>query len=272
MFLDSLNGSWQVGTPSKTLFDSAYSSSHAIMTDTLLPYPSDSVSFFYLSFNSGMSTTYQLKFYHRYDFETSADGGFIQFYDYNTSNWLNLNDWGMSGIYYQPNSSTYQPNDTIHGIPVLTGTSNGWEEVTIDYYCMAIFQDPNGNNRSPWDQFMLRFGVFADANTTTHEGWMLDNFYFTDFMGVCASIEEIEKSSQLHIYPNPASDHVYFDFLGRWLDHPQLKVYSVDGSLILTHDLPSGSGGQIDLEKFPAGIYSLVISSKEITLRGTIIK
>jgi hypothetical protein len=192
--LDSVTGCWQVGAPSKTLFDTAYSATHALMTDTINPYPDDSISYAYFSFQASNSNTgYSLTFKHRYDAESGEDGGYVEVYDWINSIWVNLYNnpgtiVGAYGVNYNINPPSVLLNN---GETAYSGNSTGWETTEIILYCALLFE--NNQNRGGWPEPQFRFVFFSGGNTTNQEGWMIDDIELTDFGGTCNGIEEMNK-------------------------------------------------------------------------------
>jgi len=86
---------WQIGTPNKAFFDSAYSAKNAIITDTVNYYPIDNISYFDLligafNFNDLYPWNIYVGIKHKYDTDTLKDGGFITISYDNRTTWMNI--------------------------------------------------------------------------------------------------------------------------------------------------------------------------------------
>src|SRR4051812_30284690 len=68
-YIDSLqtNNIWQLGKPSKPVFDSAYSKPLALVTDTLHPYPINNTSSFIVIDNTDDCNFAGVDFWHRFN-------------------------------------------------------------------------------------------------------------------------------------------------------------------------------------------------------------
>ena len=97
---------WQIGTPSKLFFDSAWSVPNAVLTDTLNFYPPNNFSVFTIKISDTAWGQPQLNrssisYNHKFDTDSLYDGGYIEIsYDGGTS-WTNIaNDSIADGFYY----------------------------------------------------------------------------------------------------------------------------------------------------------------------------
>ena len=70
---------WQVGEPNKTIFNEAYFSLNAIITDTVNTYPSNDSSSFIIAFTPIYCTAPVISFYHKYDTDSAKDGCYIEY-------------------------------------------------------------------------------------------------------------------------------------------------------------------------------------------------
>ena len=108
----SANNIWQIGRTTKSFFHSS-DSSIAIMTDTLNPYPVNSLSSFTFKFNQTppCSQVYLL-INHNFNTDSLKDGGYVEFSIDTGITWSYVSSWFGTFI-----------NDTI---PAFTGTHN-WD-------------------------------------------------------------------------------------------------------------------------------------------------
>jgi hypothetical protein len=252
--IDSLTGCWQIGTPSKTIFDTAYSSSHALMTDTLNPYPNDSISYAYFSFPTiNSSSTYSISFKHRYDSETDVDGGYIEVYDCFSGNWKSLTSavafaCPYYSVYYNSNSPTQLLTNGEIG---FTGNSNGWITQEISFGCMAVFQAEENHGGSIAAQF--RFVFVSDGNNTNQEGWMIDDIQWSDFGGLCSGIEEYENSLGLKAYPSITNENISFETETELFS--KISIYDFSGKLIENFSFNQTNFKTLELSNLSNGMY-----------------
>ncbi len=80
-FSSDSNNIWQLGKPNKVFFDSAYSGTNAIITDTINSYSVTNHSYFDIKIPS--NSWFQLgnriiSFKHKFDTDSLKDGGYIE--------------------------------------------------------------------------------------------------------------------------------------------------------------------------------------------------
>lgn len=251
--IDSLTGCWQIGTPSKTIFDTAYSASHALMTDTINAYPDGTLSYAYFTFPlNSFSSSYTLKFKHRYDTELAKDGGYIELYDCWSSTWINISSGPMACSPY--GSSYSQNNPTINlqnNVAAYSGTTNGWIETEIGFFCMALIQ--NGENRGGGMDAQLRFVFESDGTTTNQEGWMIDDIIWNDQGGVCSGIEEYKNQIQLSVYPTLTDNKITFETESEKFS--QISIYDFSGKLVETFNFQPSNFKTLQLSNYVNGMY-----------------
>lgn len=175
LFIDTLSGNtWQIGEPQKVIFNSAFSGSNAIVTDTILNYPINNTSEFVLAFGEfNFPTMYPMVLFfeivHKYDTDTLKDGGFISIsFDMGTT-WTNIiEDFGSSAV--TPASpglgsgNLYDTNDTLfNGEFGFSGSSNDWDTCWFAWYYQLVKDQVN-------DTTLLKFSFISDDNDTGKEG------------------------------------------------------------------------------------------------------
>ena len=77
---------------------------------------------------------------------------------------------------------------------------------------------------------------------------------------VCSSIDNVELSNSLTIYPNPASDFVNIDNHSN-IDIQSIEILGVDGQLIRRFN--DGQVSRINVSELPAGVYYIRIETNE---------
>jgi hypothetical protein len=258
-----INNIWQIGTPSKTYFDSAFSTPFAIVTDTLNYYPPKNLSSFDVRIipppNSCWGTG-QLGFLHKYDTRPGIDGCWIDVrYDADTA-WTNIlfDEDPEEGISFW---DFYEPTDTLsNGTPAFSGTSEGWVESGV-YWVWQI-----GVKYYFHDSLTIRFNFMSEDGEPAHEGWMIDDIYLW-LLDCTGGIDDGESLiPEITIVPNPVTDVSVM----RFKDVPEkdftVCVYNMYGQLVKqitgTRDLPIF----IYRQEFTDGYYLYQVLEKETML------
>lgn len=88
------------------------------------------------------------------------------------------------------------------------------------------------------------------------------------------AIPEVEKNSDKgsKVFPNPASSHVYVTLDGHGSSRVELRVTDMTGNLLQVKVARGGENVQLDLSKFPPGMYLVQITGKQGTTTKKIIK
>jgi len=223
---------WQVGHPSKTFFNAAYSAPLAIVTDTVNPYGINLNCSFSFSFENLPYGASYLEFTHKYDSDTLNDYGMVEVsYDHGL-NWTLLKDstcadFSCVMLYWKPDQvlSTAQQ---INHIMYPSGHSNGWIRSSfIWWWWMAV--DKNNTDLPP-DSLYIRFTFHSDNIQNNKEGWMIDNI-ITGIMDIGSGVSQNQHDYAINISPLPltavsrvkfpenlpACDFIICDALGRIL-------------------------------------------------------
>ena len=256
--IDTLNQDiWQIGTPSKSFFDTAYSFSRAVMTDTVNAYDTSKHSYFEIGFPiSNLSLIVGFK--HKYQTDSLLDGSYIEVSYDNGLSWSNI-------IYPNPTNNPlnlitenmYKKSDTlINGISCFTGTSNGWVYSRIQWIW-------GFNAKGIPDSTLLRFYFLSDSIQTNKAGWMIDDI-FISYVQLPASIPEVEDSESVHVYPNPFSDFTTFEFENREKENYTLLIYDCQGRILRTKENIISGEVRIDRGKLSSGLYFY-----QLYLKGT---
>jgi hypothetical protein len=270
------NNVWQIGTPSKIYFNSAYSIPRAILTDTLNSYPLNSNSSFYISIkdeNWFMGSPSVLSFYHKYDTDTLEDGGFIDVSYDGGQSWLNIIydstmfhcDWTPGFWYYSENF--YGDYDTLSdGKNGFSGRSNGWIFSSfIWYYCIGVDQFP--------DSMMIRFNFISDAIRSDKEGWMIDDINLVS--SECSGLlkENTGKKTIAIISPNPFTTMAELQIAGYSDEQYDLVIYNDRGEMNYVIKDIKKPGVQLGNLKLIPGLYFYEVIFEDGTLsQGKFIK
>lgn len=252
------NNLWQKAQPVKMLFDSAYAGSKVIITDSMNPYPDSNHSSFTLDFllYGGQPS---VSFWHRWDTDTSRDGGFVEMSMDNGLTWETIYDTtsvgpGLMTSYGICTENFPVKTDTLYnGEAGFSGHSNGWEYSRIYFQCFAI---------KAAIPVQFRFNFVSDTMGANGDGWMIDQFV-VDNHGDCSDLPEIAGLPVLDIFPNPAHGRAAKLDLGSYQHHLSAKIYSLSGVLVSEVSLADGRLVEIPLAGLPIGSYHILLSSEE---------
>jgi len=264
---------WQIGVPSQTILDSAYSPIHAIMTDTANNYPVNNYSYFDVTLIRDYAEPVFMHWYlgvsirHRYNTDTLKDGGFLSISIDQGQTFVNvIEDWsspyGMPPEEWGPMgpSNIYSIDDTlINGHYGFSGNSNGWVTSGFSWYNMIV------KNLKSWgDTAILRFNFISDSVNTNKEGWLIDDirFYWVDIGG---KINETINNAKCRIFPNPTKGIVSIQNTENSIQN--IGVYDIYGREVLKTEVGSQKT-EVDLNSQPKGIYFVKVRTE----RGVVIE
>jgi hypothetical protein len=228
------NNIWQVCVPHKTVFDSAYSSPHAILTDSTGTYPVNDTSSFIINAlrQPGCECAFLIGGWYKFDSDTLKDFGKIEISIDHGTTWLNILDTVNPSVYWTTPK------------PVLTGRIHQWREFNAFL------------NNGFWnDTLYYRFTFISDNIQTNQEGWMLDNIQLIAHM---EGIPDIASGNEINIYPNPATNIITVSattFTGEM----DVSVYDILGQLHLKKIL-NDNKGDIDISGLNRGIYMVRVT------------
>lgn len=232
--------SWQIGTPSKTYFDTAYSVPYAICTDTLNYYTDGDSSVFDIIIKPWDAMQWNvwvpaITFVHKYDTDT-------------------LTDW--SYIMYSTDNATWQNAlDPLFNQLAYSGNSAGWQ--TVHSYMWNVYME---------DSVIVRFIFQSDMTTSTKEGWMIDNIIVgADLM---ESIEEYGLRS-IPTYPNPTTGSFTIELPP---NSATLTITDLTGRIIQQSAIVNrNSEITLDLSAHPNGLYFISIATENGLYRGKVV-
>ncbi len=228
---------WKLGTPTKAVFDSAYTPPLALVTDTVNTYPNNNTSSF--SFivwtNCNWSAVY---FMHRFDTDTLSDGCVIEYSTDGGTTWNNI----INSTYSIWSWSLYSNADTIasnSNKPGFSGTS-GWTGVAMEGFTIDTVVE-------------YRFTFTSDSVNTNKDGWMIDNIIIQNSW--YSDINEIKDNQKIQIFPNPTSNFISIQTENN-IKFKSAEIKDVLGKTILT-----SNNTTIDLSKFEPGIYFVELTT-----------
>lgn len=223
-----------------------------------------------------------LRFWHRYDTETSADGGYVSISTDDGATWQYVSDFIKNGYDGELQYTTF----AIPALGAFHGSTNGeWKDSYID------LREYKGQSV----KFRWRFG--SDDNTNVEDvefaGWTIDEvelmdliFYdintcigpMDDPMKQCNEVTRIIVDSQLStsteeveddiydmkLYPNPVKSRVFVDVTGLINETVQVKLSDINGITIVERSINIGTQVQstsFDTQDLAAGMYLIQVQS-----------
>lgn len=234
--INNHNNKWQIGHPTKTMFNSAYSLQKVIVTDTLNSYPPNDTSSFtiiHIAYQGWQGyPKIDIGGWYYVNSDTLTDYGYIEFSSdlgstwYLISNYTHFCTWGAT-----------------QELPVFSGNSNGWKHF---YYCI---QPPSFVNMG--DTILYRYTFISDSIQTNKDGLMFDDLHFEDWS---EGIEYIQNNNLISIYPNPA--HNIITIRRENTNYQQsIQIINCLGEVLFKHD--NFIKDFIDVSEFQNGIYFL---------------
>ncbi|MGE0635597.1 MAG: T9SS type A sorting domain-containing protein [Bacteroidia bacterium] len=260
------NNQWQIGVPSKTYFDSAYSPMRALMTDTLNPYYGPSVSRAEIKIGNPSGGGWYFGYvsgslYHKFNTDSLTDGCSIEFSYDNGLSFVNLNNYVANGNGYIQHMRLVDgvqffedslPNDKIG----LSGNSGDWINTQ--------FQIFNCNIGNIWksDSLIFHFVFRANSeNLDSLDGWLIDNIQIST--GYCESVPEHTLFTST-LYPNPATHSATLEFENPTNTTFGLQIFDITGRVVMEQGNITNNRIQLNTQHLPAGIYHYqLISEKE---------
>lgn len=181
--------SWEQGTPSKNIINTAHSGTGAWMTELQLNYlQNDSSGLFLPVFTVDTVNCYHLEFWTYFLTPANQDGGVIEFsHDYGAT-------WQRYGNFGDPNWYNY---NTCTGLgagtqPNIGGTGSGW---------ILQSRDIRFHQAGP---VIIRFR-FGSNGSIQSEGWAVDDICFNRIPPCTVGINEQDMNGFMlgDAYPNP---------------------------------------------------------------------
>jgi len=262
---------WQVGTPSKTLFDSAYSAPYALMTDTARLISEPIKHSFILKgqrpWYANAIQRWVFGGYHKYQFDTLS-GGYIEVSYNKGETWTNIVlDDTLDNIYLI--NHYYLIGDTLpNGINGFSGNQEEWE----DKYIETIFHCTHTSAALVYSVW-LRFTYINLGSNNPHEGWMIDNLIF-EINAWCEywddGINDNPNNDLVKIYPNPASSEIFIAADIPISCESNIALFDINGKLILKKtDVQLET--PINVNNLPNGVYFYKILNKQQFYTGKIV-
>jgi hypothetical protein len=249
------NNLWQIGAPSKAIFNYGYLQPRALVTDSINVYPENNISSFQFSLincsygNWGVNCGGSFwgpyfDIIHRIETDQGMDGGTIEISHDNGLSWTNLITDSMNGPYIS-SGAIYTLNDTVAslGQPGYSG-SVGWDLLQLQYY---PGQFSNGN-----DTITVRFTFASDSIPTARDGWMIG---FIGVQGIFEGVAELISSELFSVYPNPADQELILLPNKKLNMNGELTIFDCSGRIVLSYS--SLLSATIDISTLGQGLYFL---------------
>ncbi len=167
---------------------------------------------------------------------------------------------GSTAVIYTPDNRQLTVN-----LSKISGTqTHGWwyQPSTGNVHDLSVFNDsPSKTFTPPYAGDWLL--VLDDASRAlASPGTAIKS---TETASSAEPVESNEASERI-IYPNPASDRLYFKNTSY---EAQIQIYDLQGRMVLNQALTEGS---IDISELPKGIFVVKIIDNEITTLDKIVK
>jgi len=243
------NNIWEIGRPHKVVFDSlsAYSLPNVIVTDTLHPYPPNDTSIFFVTQSYSFGVSFGLNFEYRLNIDSGAIAK-MELSGDNGLNWINPITEDTTYMFYWGFSK-----------PSFDTSTPSWQSFQLD---MGIWANsyPGSPDHFPHyrtsDTILFRFTFISDSDTTTKDGWMMDNFFVQNAI-MEGSVKLINNNDLINIYPVPSSGPVYIH--AREASKATIVIYDMKGQVVYS-DVSSTSSSMLNLN-LPNGCYTLKYST-----------
>ena len=255
---------WQIGTPQKAIFDSAWSAPNSIVTDTINNYPVNNHSWFeikigafnYLDWWYPWSIFMELN--HKYDTDTLKDGGYI------TVSWDDGVTWEniiKDNVYQEmtpeganENLYNWYSDSLYNGEFGFSGNSAGWITTWYAWHYLPVRAVELS------DTMLVRFNFISDTIETNNEGWLIDDIrlYSRDIQGV---VEE-HKNVHFSLYPNPINHTSTIEF--KSFNHKvELEVFNNLGQRVFYRDYYNTQSILFSRKDLKPGVYILKMKTPE---------
>jgi hypothetical protein len=193
---------WQIGTPQKTIFNSAATRPFAIVTDTINFYPTNNTSRFIAKvWNNWVWYwgIFALQWKQKLDMDTSYDGGIIEYSVDNGNTWVNV--FNNPYVYNFYGFQTANQDTLAGGEFAFSGTDSTWRDIWLCFDLSWIEQFIEN------DTILFRFTLLSDSVDNSKEGWLIDNMLA--HITIIHTVKEVEQENYLNVYPNPANNIVH---------------------------------------------------------------
>lgn len=237
-------GCWQVGTPAKPVFTSAFSPGKALVTDTLLPHPTNTTCYaeytlLATDFNY-VGRTIQYKQWLHMDTTSQAS---VEVYD----PWLMA--WRRFGATWDE-WAVGLPNDGTGY--AWTGSTGAWEDVWLESPCIGVFWNEGEKDAEWYDPLMrVRFVFESQGNPDSLDGWMIDNVRAS--VSLCSGSVQDDVTASPSLFPLPANDEV--NVLAPFTGPYSVEIIETRGAVVRLHTGTGGGTTTFNIGSLNNGVY-----------------
>lgn len=191
---------WQVGKPSKSIFDSAATRPNAMLTDTVNFYPANDTSSFYfgikpIQFGFGVLA---MQWKQKLDMDFRHDGGIIEFSQDTGRTWTSVFDNPYVYNFYGFDPAN---QDSLQsGEMAFTGTDSTWKDIWLCFDISWLVSSTQS------DTLLVRFRFVSDSVDNPREGWMIDNMLA--HLTFIHTVNEFADDEYMKVFPNPTSGKI----------------------------------------------------------------
>ena len=247
---------WEVGIPSKSVFDTAFSPINVIVTDKTNTYKANDTSWFMFAKRPGTASIdwgwhlFEGMYYVNSD--TITDYGKIEYSPNNGDTWIDLlNDTSGVVSWNDYPGSAYKK-------PVLSGNSNGWKFFTCRIHIPDSIHVFNYQNIDTGIT-LYRFTFITDSNETNKDGLMFDDFKFYD---AAESVSDPYASNNIiTVYPTPAQSTLRVSY-AQPMHQPQIRITNSLGQTMRI--MNNYTATDIDISDLPNGVYMLQCADDKV--------
>ncbi len=226
IFIDTVSlaeNIWQIGSPSKPFFTSAFSNSYCLITDTTNSYSVNNRSEAQLTLiiNAGGSWGIDISGYSKLSTDSLNDGGTIEWSGDSGVTWHNALAYN-SFFYDMP----YSIADTIESLGTI-GISGGPSSQAVNGWDYFRFEFSTYSTTFP-DTVVMRFVFASDSTFDNLGGWAIDSLRFFIW---CMSIDEYNSGAAVKIVPNPSAGWFEIQY-EPGIQFISVQLLSMDGRII----------------------------------------
>ena len=246
---------WEIGTPSKSIFNGSYSAPNSIVTDLDSPYSSNDSSAFVFRFPApqylGFFLPISIEFTHRFMMDSINDFGEVEMSFDEGLSWVNLLSDSLNTSDnindLKGNFHVYEAtNDTIFDSLAVTGSSLGWVHSNF-YKSIAV---------NPDSVILVKF-TFNSDSIGENEGWQIDDLCVS--MDYLSSVPELKNSEKVKVSPNPNDGTFTID--ESKFKEGQASIYDLTGKLVYREEFNHLQNKIISTDLI-SGIYILRLIGK----------
>lgn len=258
-------GLWQIGAASKVFFAQGGIGSSGLLTDSAKGYLPNKDEYVDVRFEN-FDLNIRLAFWHRFDTDTLADGGYIEV----------SYDQGITWQDIHQNDSNHQPiYMNVYGMypesAALGNGKRGFSGRSADTVLSIIEWVWNIPLKTEPDSIWLRFHFYSDSLDNNKEGWMIDRME-TSFDEVWG-FDDLTNPHRIKAYPNPGKGFYTLEYLTESLTNYELFVYDFQGKRVLNQTLNGQKYSELDLSEYPSGMYFYTLMEKgSVVYAGKLVK